>query len=49
MLVLVPRAGVEPARRLRARDFKSRVSTNFTTEAELVCALKGFQSTLSEH
>ena len=31
---LVPRAGLEPARRIRARDFKSRVSTNFTTEAD---------------
>ena len=30
---MVPRAGIEPARRVRARDFKSRVSTSFTTEA----------------
>ena len=30
---LVPRAGIEPARRVRARDFKSRVSTYSTTEA----------------
>ena len=26
---MVPRAGLEPARRVRARDFKSRVSTKF--------------------
>ena len=30
---LVPRDGVEPARRVRAWDFKSHVSTYFTTEA----------------
>ena len=30
---LVPGAGIEPARRFRARDFKSLVSTNFTTRA----------------
>ena len=32
-LKMVPRAGIEPAHRFRARDFKSRVSTSFTTEA----------------
>ena len=32
-LSLVPRAGLEPAR-LTAGDFKSPVSTNFTTEAK---------------
>ena len=32
--ILVPRAGIEPARPFRkARDFKSLVSTYFTTEA----------------
>lgn len=30
---VVPWAGVEPARRVRARDFKSRVSTDSTTKA----------------
>jgi hypothetical protein len=30
---MVPGAGIEPARLLRSRDFKSRVSTNFTTQA----------------
>ena len=33
LFLLVPRAGIEPARRVKARDFKSRVSTNSTTEA----------------
>ena len=34
LLILVPGAGVEPARSLAApRDFKSRVSTNFTIRA----------------
>ena len=31
--LLVPRAGVEPARMFSPRDFKSLVSTNFTTWA----------------
>lgn len=30
---MVPGAGIEPARRFGARDFKSLVSTNFTTRA----------------
>ena len=30
---MVPGAGLEPARSKRARDFKSLVSTNFTTRA----------------
>ncbi len=31
--LLVPRTGIEPVRPLQAADFKSDVSTNFTTEA----------------
>jgi diphthamide synthase (EF-2-diphthine--ammonia ligase) len=31
--VIVPRAGLEPARPQWSRDFKSRVSTNSTTRA----------------
>ena len=35
LLILVPGAGVEPARTLAdPRDFKSRVSTNFTIRAQ---------------
>lgn len=30
---MVPRAGIEPARPIRPADFKSAVSTNFTTPA----------------
>jgi hypothetical protein len=30
---MVPGAGIEPARRIRPRDFKSLVSTDFTTRA----------------
>ena len=33
MKKMVPGAGVEPARRFSPRDFKSLVSTNFTTWA----------------
>ena len=33
---LVPEAGLEPARPLQSRDFKSLVSTNFTTQAKLI-------------
>ena len=33
---MVPEAGLEPARRFRARDFKSLVSTYFTTRANLL-------------
>lgn len=33
VILLVPRAGVEPARTQGARDFKSRVSTNSTIQA----------------
>ena len=36
-LQLVPRAGVEPARMFSPRDFKSLVSTNFTTWAINFC------------
>ena len=32
-MALVPRAGIEPARPLKPQDFKSCVSTNFTTRA----------------
>ena len=32
---MVPRVGVEPTRLLRPWDFKSHVSTNFTTQAFL--------------
>ena len=32
--MMVPGAGIEPARLFRARDFKSLVSTNFTTRAK---------------
>ena len=35
---VVPRAGVEPARMFSPRDFKSLVSTNFTTWALEVCS-----------
>ena len=31
---MVPGAGIEPARLFRPRDFKSLVSTNFTTRAK---------------
>lgn len=31
---MVPRAGIEPARPKRARDFKSLASTSFATEAK---------------
>ena len=34
-LQMVPEAGLEPARRKTARDFKSLVSTNSTTPANL--------------
>lgn len=30
---MVPRAGLEPARAIRPGDFKSPVSTDFTTQA----------------
>ena len=32
----MPEAGVEPARLIQPRDFKSLVSTNFTTRAERI-------------
>jgi hypothetical protein len=32
---VVPGAGIEPACRVRARDFKSLVSTDFTTRARV--------------
>jgi hypothetical protein len=33
-MILVPEAGLEPARSKRSTDFKSVVSTDFTTRAE---------------
>ncbi len=35
LLLLVPGAGIEPARSVRARDFKSLVSTYFTIRARV--------------
>jgi hypothetical protein len=35
LILLVPRAGVEPARSNRPRDFKSLASTNSATQAFL--------------
>ena len=45
-VVLVPKAGLEPAR-LAAGDFESPVSTNFTTEAYRVELHVVYQSLLS--
>jgi hypothetical protein len=41
-LSVVPRAGIEPARPLftKAADFKSDVSTNFTTGAKALLCLQ---------
>ena len=33
IVLVVPGAGIEPARPLKPQDFKSCVSTNFTTRA----------------
>jgi hypothetical protein len=39
-LWMVPETGIEPVRPLRkARDFKSLVSTNFTTRAVFLCGM----------
>ena len=46
LYLLVPRAGVEPARYIIPRDFKSLVSTNFTTRA-LVELLKKRKAIMS--
>ena len=35
--VMVPGAGIEPARSVQARDFKSLVSTYFTIRAAVRC------------